>query len=145
GARRRGPAHRAGGLARLQPGLRCDAGRIHQRHRHGTRHLPVPVRFRLTVPLPRWGRRTVSGMPSRNQDISSVREYRARTKHSPESVRASGHRLDWSIQPLPFKIYPDLPAIALPRDFPAASTDTLAALSGRPDARSALDLERLAA
>ena len=60
-------------------------------------------------------------------------------------MRTSGHRLDWSIQPLPFKIYPDLPAIALPRDFPAASTDMLAALSGGPDARSALDLERLAA
>jgi SagB-type dehydrogenase family enzyme len=87
----------------------------------------------------------VTGMPSRNQDISNARPYHERTRHSPQSVRASGHRLDWTIEPLPFKIYPDLPAIPLPRDFPAASTDALAALSGRPVATSPLDLERLAA
>jgi SagB-type dehydrogenase family enzyme len=87
----------------------------------------------------------VDGMLSRNQETSSARQYHERTKHSPASVRASGHRLDWSIEPLPFKIYPDLPAIALPRDFPAASMDTLSALSGVADAPGPLDLERLAA
>jgi SagB-type dehydrogenase family enzyme len=84
-------------------------------------------------------------MRSRNRDISSARRYIERTRHSPRSVRASGHRLDWNIEPLPFKIYPDLPAIALPRDFPAASIDALAALSGALASSSALDLERLAA
>jgi SagB-type dehydrogenase family enzyme len=87
----------------------------------------------------------VNGMPSRNPEISSARQYHERTKHSPASVRASGHRLDWAVEPLPFKIYPDLPAIALPRDFPAASTDTLAALSGAPASSSPLALDRLAA
>src|SRR5262249_20670662 len=48
-------------------------------------------------------------------------------------------------EPLPFKIYADLPAIPLPRDFPAASADALAALSGAPADARPLDLERLAA
>lgn len=84
-------------------------------------------------------------MPSRNLEISSARLYHERTKHSPTSVRAGSHRMDWTIEPLPFKIYPDLPAIALPRDFPATSIDALAALSGAPGSSSSLDLERLAA
>jgi SagB-type dehydrogenase family enzyme len=84
-------------------------------------------------------------MPSRNQDSSLARRYHERTRHSPRSVRAGGHRLDWNIAPLPFKIYPELPATPLPRDFPAASTDTLAAVSGAPASSSPLDLERLAA
>jgi SagB-type dehydrogenase family enzyme len=87
----------------------------------------------------------VNGMPSRNQETLSARHYIERTGHSPRSVRARGHRLDWSVEPLPFKIYPELPAIPLPRDFPAASIDTLAALSGRPASSTPLDLERLAA
>jgi SagB-type dehydrogenase family enzyme len=82
---------------------------------------------------------------SPNQDTSSARRYHERTKHSPGSVRASTHRLDYRIEPLPFKIYPDLPAFPLPREFPAASTDTLAALSGAVESSSPLDLERLAA
>jgi SagB-type dehydrogenase family enzyme len=60
-------------------------------------------------------------------------------------VRASGHRLDWDIKPLPFKIYPDLPAIALPRDLDPLPTDTFAALSGPPGPAQPLDLDRLAA
>jgi SagB-type dehydrogenase family enzyme len=84
-------------------------------------------------------------MLSRNQESSRARAYHERTKHSPASVRASSHRLDWSIEPLPFKIYPDLPAIPLPRDFSAASIDTLAALAGAATAPGPLDLEHLTA
>jgi SagB-type dehydrogenase family enzyme len=84
-------------------------------------------------------------MPSRNGETWRARAYRDATVHSPRSVRASTHRLDWDTKPLPFKIYPDLPAVALPRDFPAPAIDTLDALSGRPRERRALDLERLAA
>ncbi len=83
-------------------------------------------------------------MQSRNQEIRSARAYHDRTVHSPQSIRTSGHRLDWDIKPLAFKIYPDLPAIPLPRDFPAAAADTLATLSGAPGSSSLLDLERLA-
>jgi len=84
-------------------------------------------------------------MQSRNQEIRRAREYHARTMHSPHSVRTSGHRLDWDTKPLPFKIYADLPAIPLPRDFPAVAADTFAALCATPAPSSPLDLERLAA
>jgi len=60
-------------------------------------------------------------------------------------VRASGHGLDWSNKPEPFKIYPDLPVTPLPRDFPVPTMDALAAISGEVDAAAPLDLERLAA
>jgi len=60
-------------------------------------------------------------------------------------VRASGHGLDWSNKPEPFKIYPDLPVTPLPRDFPVPTMDALAAISGEVAAAAPLDLERLAA
>jgi SagB-type dehydrogenase family enzyme len=61
-------------------------------------------------------------------------------------VRTSTHTLDWDIKPFPFKIYPDLPAQALPRAFDPVATDTLAGLdfARRAPARR-LDLELLAA
>jgi SagB-type dehydrogenase family enzyme len=67
--------------------------------------------------------------------------------HSPESVRASGHRLDWEIKPLPFKVYPALPPIRLPTELPAPTADTFAALTpaGPPALPPPLDLPRLAA
>ena len=65
--------------------------------------------------------------------------------HSPESVRTGGHRLDWAIKPEPFKIYPDLPVVSLPRDFPMPELDTLAAISTAATGTAALDFERLAA
>jgi SagB-type dehydrogenase family enzyme len=85
-------------------------------------------------------------MESRNAETWRARAYHEATVHSPRSVRTSTHRLDWDTKPLPFKIYPDLPAVALPREFPVPSADTLEALSGPPGARTRpLDLERLAA
>jgi SagB-type dehydrogenase family enzyme len=81
---------------------------------------------------------------SANRSTELARRYHEGTAHSPRSVRGSRHRLDWEIQPSPFKIYPDLPAIELPRDLPALAVDALPALSGRPEAPAALDLERLA-
>ena len=84
-------------------------------------------------------------MNSRNAEISGARGYHDRTAHSPQSVRSSGHVLDWEIKPAPFKIYPELPALPLPREFPALAADTLAALVARPEAAQPLDLEGLAA
>jgi len=84
-------------------------------------------------------------MPSRNREIERARRYHASTQHSPRSIRESGHTLEWDIKPSPFKIYPDLPAVSLPRDVPAAGADTFRALSGSPGAPTALDLPRLAA
>jgi len=83
---------------------------------------------------------------SANRDTTSARQYHDRTAHSPESVRRSGHVLDWETKPLPFKVYPALEQIRLPTDLPALAVDTFTALApGDPPGRPpALDLERLA-
>ncbi len=52
---------------------------------------------------------------SGNDDISAAREYHEATSHSPHSIRAIPHFLDWNNQPLPFKLYRGLAPIALPR------------------------------
>jgi len=76
---------------------------------------------------------------------SFARQFHDSTAHSPQSVRTSTHTLEWDIKPFPFKVYTDLPAIALPRAIDPVALDTLAALdpARRPAARP-LDLERLA-
>jgi len=50
----------------------------------------------------------------RNQEIDQAWEYHNRTKHSYESIRRGVRSLDWDNQPLPFKIYSNLPPIFLP-------------------------------
>ena len=52
------------------------------------------------------------------------------TKHSPQSVRSGGHRLDWRNKPKPFKLYEDGEAVDLPRPFPESGVSVLAALQG---------------
>ncbi|WP_331236200.1 SagB/ThcOx family dehydrogenase [Natronorarus salvus] len=42
-----------------------------------------------------------------------AREYHERTNHSPESVREEGFELDFSNRPQPYKLYTDLPRVAL--------------------------------
>src|SRR5215468_1796794 len=89
---------------------------------------------------------TTSGsLVSGNRHVEAARRYHEATMHSPESVRTGGHRLDWAIKPEPFKIYPDLPVVSLPRDFPMPELDTLAAISTAATGTAALDFERLAA
>ncbi|MBI3825755.1 MAG: SagB/ThcOx family dehydrogenase [Candidatus Rokubacteria bacterium] len=79
--------------------------------------------------------------------MSVARRYHEATAHSPYSVRTSGHSLDWDIKPFPFKVYTDVPAVPLPRDFEPAGLDALEALDPTavepPPAR--LDLSRLTA
>src|SRR5439155_688187 len=60
-------------------------------------------------------------------DPSAARRYHERTKHSFQSVRASPHFLDWDIMPRPFKVYPDLEPISLPRDVTTSTRPALAA------------------
>ncbi len=81
-----------------------------------------------------------------NVEPVGAREYHERTKHSPESVRASGHVLDWSNQPLPFKIYRSLDRIALSHDFVAPELSALQTLlaATRPRNGEPLDLRGLA-
>jgi SagB-type dehydrogenase family enzyme len=81
---------------------------------------------------------------SGNGHPEAARRYHDATMHSPQSVHSSGHRLDWDTKPEPFKIYPDLPVVALPRDFPVPAEDALPAISDEPAADGTLDIERLA-
>jgi SagB-type dehydrogenase family enzyme len=80
-----------------------------------------------------------------NRAIESARRYHDQTAHSPDSVRASGHRLLWDIQPSPFKVYADLPPRPLPRELPDLSMDTFRALAAVGEGTAALDLPGLAA
>jgi SagB-type dehydrogenase family enzyme len=82
---------------------------------------------------------------SGNRHPEAARRYHDATMHSPQSVRSGGHGLDWATKPEPFKIYPGLPVVSLPRDFPVPAQDALAAISGEPGVTARLDLETLAA
>jgi SagB-type dehydrogenase family enzyme len=50
-----------------------------------------------------------------NRETIAAWRYHDFTKHSYQSIRADRHYLDWSNQPTPFKIYPSLEPIPLPR------------------------------
>jgi SagB-type dehydrogenase family enzyme len=73
-------------------------------------------------------------------------DYHNHTKHSPESVRRNVHFLDWANYPLPFKIYPDLESIPLPRDTPQTGVSALSAVAspGVPERNAIPDLRALA-
>src|SRR5213083_1215421 len=66
-----------------------------------------------------------------NHDLAEIWAYHDGTKHSVENVYRSGHRLDWAIMPRPFKVYPDLEPIPLPRDFASSTRPAVAALADR--------------
>jgi SagB-type dehydrogenase family enzyme len=65
----------------------------------------------------------------KNLDAQAAWKYHEGTKHSYWSVRTNRHVLDWANQPLPFKIYPTIERIALPRDVPQTGVAALAAIS----------------
>src|SRR5262245_11110744 len=74
--------------------------------------------------------------------------YHEATKHSFASIRRGAHTLDWDNMPRPFKVYPDLPAIPLPRDFVTSTRPALAALAdpgeaSEPTVPGIADLARL--
>ncbi len=54
--------------------------------------------------------------------------YHEATKHSPVSVRARAHYLDWDNRPYPFKVYTDLEGIPLPEDIPSLDVPALEAI-----------------
>jgi SagB-type dehydrogenase family enzyme len=64
-----------------------------------------------------------------NRDTGATWHYHNQTKHSYQSVRSDLHSLDWSNQPIPFKIYPDLEPIALPRRWDQSEMPALIAIS----------------
>jgi SagB-type dehydrogenase family enzyme len=86
-----------------------------------------------------------------NRNLEATWAYHDATKHSRWSVRSSTHYLDWSNQPLPFKIYRTLPPISLPlrwTDDAPGAISTLSAISEEfvvPAGEAAVpDLEALA-
>lgn len=63
-------------------------------------------------------------------DTSATWAYHDGTKHSWQSVQSGTHRLDWSNQPLPFKIYTSLEPLPLPRALPDSERPALEAIGG---------------
>src|SRR5437867_278034 len=74
-----------------------------------------------------------------------ARRYHDLTVHTPDSVRAGGHTLDWDNKPFPFKVYTDIPGLPLPREVDVLATPTLAAVAGEgPPPPTTLTLGALA-
>lgn len=80
------------------------------------------------------------------RDLEATWAYHNGTKHSYQSIRANPHYLDWSNQPLPFKIYTALEPIPLPRDLSPSQVSALQAISttgAAPDGDCVPDLHTL--
>jgi SagB-type dehydrogenase family enzyme len=73
-----------------------------------------------------------------NRDTQFAWNYHNETKHSSASVRNNRHFLDFENYPLPFKVYPTLEPIPLPRD---AAQSGIAALSTIADPGVSPELE----
>jgi len=71
-----------------------------------------------------------SDMPD-NHNTEATWAYHDATKHSYASVRAHQHFLDWANQPLPFKVYPTLEALSLPRQVRQTGVAALSAIAAR--------------
>src|SRR5882762_8527260 len=84
-----------------------------------------------------------------NREIQAAWKYHDGTKHSYWSIRNHPHFLDWANRPLPFKIYPKIEPLSLPRDVPQTGVAMLSASSEavpslRPDSIPGIhDLARL--
>jgi SagB-type dehydrogenase family enzyme len=64
-----------------------------------------------------------------NRDISAAWNYHNRTKHSIARLQEHPHYLDWEIKPRPFKVYPDIEPIPLPRELPPGGPAALSAIA----------------
>jgi SagB-type dehydrogenase family enzyme len=58
-----------------------------------------------------------------------ARAYHEATKHSWASVRSDRHVLDWANKPFLFKVYPEAPAVPLPREVAPPTLPTLEAVA----------------
>src|SRR5713226_9463328 len=82
-----------------------------------------------------------------NRDTQATWKYHDGTKHSYWSIRNNPHFLDWANRPQPFKIYPKIEPLLLPRDVPHTGVAALSAISdAAPSSRtdSVPDLQDLA-
>jgi SagB-type dehydrogenase family enzyme len=64
-----------------------------------------------------------------NREIQAAWKYHDGTKHSYRSIRNHPHFLDWANRPLPFKIYPKIEPLPLPRDLPQTGVAVLSTIS----------------
>ena len=64
-----------------------------------------------------------------NREVAAAWDYHNRTKHSAASLRMNRHVLDWEIKPRPFKVYPRIEPIPLPRELPPVSVPALTAIA----------------
>lgn len=83
-----------------------------------------------------------------NREVAAARRYHDTTKHSVARLQANRHFLDWDIKPLPFKVYPRIQPIPLPRELPPSRVRMFDAL-GQPRealgaAPRAVDITQLA-
>src|ERR1700722_18264921 len=65
----------------------------------------------------------------KNRDIQAAWKYPEATKHSSWSIRNNPHFLDWANRPQPFKIYPKIEPLLLPREVPHTRVAALSAIS----------------
>jgi SagB-type dehydrogenase family enzyme len=82
-----------------------------------------------------------------NMETEALWRYHNETKHSYSSIRQSGHRLNWTTYPPPFKVYSEIQTIPLPRERQGSGADAMAAIAGARGAeqRAALDVRALSA
>jgi SagB-type dehydrogenase family enzyme len=64
-----------------------------------------------------------------NRDVQATWKYHDGTKHSYWSIRNNPHFLDWANRPQPFKIYPKIEPLPLPRDVPQTGVAALSTIS----------------
>src|SRR2546421_4468569 len=64
-----------------------------------------------------------------NREGQAAWKYHDGTKHSYWSLRNNPHFLDWANRPQPFKIYPKIEPLPLPRDVPQTGVAALTAIS----------------
>src|SRR3989442_1741886 len=81
-----------------------------------------------------------------NRNPEAAWTYHDATKHSYASIRTNPHFMDWSNQPLPFKIYPTLEPIRLPAEMHQTGIAALSAIAESVPAltSAAPDLEAVA-
>ena len=84
--------------------------------------------------------------PASPGPAADARTYHQATKHTWTSVRRDLHALDWANKPFLFKVYPDAPAVPLPREVPPPGRPVLEALAAGapPEGPRAVDLAVLA-
>jgi SagB-type dehydrogenase family enzyme len=66
-----------------------------------------------------------------NRESRAAWKYHDATKHSYWSIRNNPHTLDWATRPNPFKIYPKIEPLLLPRDVAQTGVTALSTISVR--------------